>query len=51
MIQQNLNSNKKELEKFTDDKPAINEQYAFYQGMRSYIADIIDCYNEKVRCL
>jgi hypothetical protein len=51
MIQVNLNSNESSLEKLRENQPVLNEQYTFYQGMKSYISDIVDCYNEKVRCL
>ena len=48
MTIENLTANQAELEKFTKNRPSLDEQYVFYQEMKGYIRDCSDCYNEKV---
>ena len=49
MALMNLESSRNDLEKLKKEKPVLNDQYTFYQEMRLFVADLIDCYNEKVR--
>jgi hypothetical protein len=49
MAQLNLNLSKNDVEKMKKERPMLNDQYSFYQRMRSFIADLIDCYDEKLQ--
>lgn len=48
MISQNLESSLATSELIQTNRPNLNEKYKFYQEIRSYTLDIIDCFNEKV---
>lgn len=48
MIKTNYESSKETLGDINELRPKLNEQYRFYQEIKSYVADIVDCYNEKV---
>jgi hypothetical protein len=45
----NLNLSKSDVETMKKERPILNDQYSFYQPMRSFIADLIDCYDEKLQ--
>lgn len=45
---ENLNANKLDLENMKKLKPNLDKQYVFYQEMKSYLEDFIECYNEKL---
>eukprot|EP01080_Neovahlkampfia_damariscottae_P008308 gene8308-132_t len=40
--------NEGSLDKIIEDFDSLNQQYIFYQKMRSYIEDLIDCIDKKV---
>ena len=48
MTVENLSANRTDLENLNKSKPSLDEQYIFYQELKSYLTDYIDCYNEKI---
>jgi hypothetical protein len=48
MTVENLNANKTDFEQLKKQKPLIEKQYIYFQDMKAYIRDFIDCYNEKM---
>ncbi|RMZ96909.1 PAX3- and PAX7-binding [Brachionus plicatilis] len=48
MTVENLSANKIDLENLKKSKPSLDEQYTFYQELKAYLTDFIDCYNEKI---
>ena len=48
MIIDNLNASRDALLNLKVNKPKLDEQYIFYQEMKSYLTDIVDCYGEKL---
>lgn len=48
MTVESLTANKTDLENLKKSKPSLDEQYAFYQELKAYLTDYIDCYNEKI---
>ena len=48
MTLDNLNANKTEFESLKTSRPVLDEQYIYFQEMKAYIRDFVDCYNEKV---
>jgi len=45
---ENLNANKADLENLKKLKPSLDQQYVYYQEMKSFIEDFTDCYSEKI---
>jgi GC-rich sequence DNA-binding factor len=48
MTVQNLNANKTDFEQLKKQKPLLEKQYIYFQEIKAYIRDFIDCYNEKM---
>lgn len=48
MTAENLNANQTDFENLKNSKPQLDEQYVFYQEMKGYLTDFIDCYDEKL---
>ncbi|CAF0932359.1 unnamed protein product [Brachionus calyciflorus] len=48
MTTDNLNANKTDLENLKNSKPSLDEQYVYYQEMKAYLTDYIECYDEKI---
>ena len=48
MTVENLNANKTDFEQLKKQKPLLEKQYIYFQDMKAYIRDFIDCYNEKM---
>ena len=48
MTVENLNANKTDYEQSKKQKPLLENQYIYFQEMKAYIRDFIDCYNEKI---
>ena len=36
------------INKYADSKGDLEEQYKFFQEMRGYVTDLVECLNEKV---
>lgn len=47
MIQELLQS-KKELEEGENRAPEMAQRYKYYQELRGYVTDLVECLNEKV---
>jgi GC-rich sequence DNA-binding factor len=45
---ENLDGSRDTLLNLKLNKPKYDEQYKFYQEMKSYLTDIVDCYDEKL---
>lgn len=45
---EHLNANRSDLDNLMKQRPSLDEQYTFYQEMRSFVRDFVDCYNEKI---
>jgi len=45
---EHLNANRFDLDNLMKQRPSLDEQYAFYQEIRAFIRDFVDCYNEKI---
>jgi hypothetical protein len=48
MTEENLKANRTDLENLKTSKPLLDEQYVYFQEMKAYIRDFVDCYNEKI---
>ena len=48
MALENLNANKADFENLKILRPLLEQQYIYYQEMKAFIRDFVDCYNEKV---
>jgi GC-rich sequence DNA-binding factor len=49
MITENLNASRDAMLNLKMNKPKLDDQYTFYQEMKSYLTDIVDCFNEKMQ--
>lgn len=45
---ENLSANQTDLENLKKIKPSLDKQYVYYQEMKAFLEDFIDCYNEKI---
>ncbi len=48
MASENLSANKADIENLKILRPFLEQQYIYYQEMKAFIRDFVDCYNEKV---
>ena len=51
LVTENLNANKADFENFKQNKPSLEKQYIYFQEIRAFLKDFIDCYNEKIEDL
>lgn len=51
MIEENFNANQTDFESMKKMRPSLELQYIYYQEMKAFVRDFIDCYNEKVSIL
>lgn len=49
LIYETLEISRSSLEALSKSKPIIDEEFKFYQEIKSFTTDIIDCLNEKVK--
>ncbi len=48
---ENLTAHKTDLENLKILKPSLDEQYVYYQEIKAFIQDFIDCYDEKLNLI
>jgi hypothetical protein len=48
LIEDSFNENHESVEQLISNFQQLNDQYIFYQKMRSYIEDLVDCIDKKV---
>ena len=48
MIEENFDANQTDFESMKKMRPSLELQYIYYQEMKAFVRDFIDCYNEKV---
>ena len=48
MTTDNLMANRRDLDALKQMRPLLDKQYVFFQEMRAYVNDFVDCYNEKI---
>ena len=38
-----------DVDRLEGSMPSLEDKHRFYQDLRGYVTDLVDCYNEKVR--
>ncbi len=48
MSVENLKANKVDFEHMKQLRPSLEAQYVYYQEMKAFVRDYVECYNEKM---